>query len=62
MPHSSPSFSADGAASIAHRNHAFHLYQHNKSSTSKVKFRYASNHFNRFHKPSKLAHANKTNL
>ena len=36
-PLSSPWFSAAFAAAIAHRN--FHLYQQNKSSDSKVKFR-----------------------
>ena len=29
--------------SLAHRNHFFHLYQQNKSSESKGKFRQASN-------------------
>ena len=38
-PHSSPWLSAACAAAIAHRNHFFHLYQQNKSSESKVKFR-----------------------
>ena len=33
-PHSSPWFSAACAAAIVHRNHIFHLYQHNKSSES----------------------------
>ena len=42
-PHSSPWFSADCAAAIVHRNHFFRLYQQNKSSESKVKFRQASN-------------------
>ena len=42
-PHSSPWFSAACAAAIVHRNHFFHLYQQNKSSESKVKFRQASN-------------------
>ena len=40
-PHSSPWFSAACAAAIVHRNHR--LYQQNKSSESKVKFRQASN-------------------
>ena len=35
----SPWFSAACAASIAHRNHFFRLYQHKKSSESKVKYR-----------------------
>ena len=43
-PHSSPWFSAACAAAIVHRNHFFHLYQQNKSSESKVKFRQANNH------------------
>ena len=39
-PHSSPWFSAAcAAAAIVHRNHFFHLYQQNKSSESKAKFR-----------------------
>ena len=42
-PHSSPWFSAACAAAIVHRNHVFRLYQQNKSSESKVKFRQASN-------------------
>ena len=42
-PQSSPWFSAACAAAIVHRNHFFHLYQQNKSSESKVKFRQASN-------------------
>ena len=42
-PHSSPWFSAACAAVIVHRNHFFGLYQRNKSSESKAKFRQASN-------------------
>ena len=42
-PHSFPCFSAACAATIAHRNHFFHLYQQNKFSTSQVKLQ-ASNH------------------
>ena len=42
-PYSSPWFSAACAAAIVHRNHFFHLYEQNKSSESKVKFRQASN-------------------
>ena len=38
-PHSSPWFSAACAAAIVHRNHFFCLYQKNKSSESKLKFR-----------------------
>ena len=41
-PHSSPWFSAACAEAIVQRNHFFHLYQQNKSSESKVKFRQAS--------------------
>ena len=43
-----------------HRNHFFHLYQHNKSSASKVKFRQASNHCKKVLEAAKLAYANKT--
>ena len=58
--HSSPWFSAACAAAIVHRNHFFHLYQQNKSSESKVKFRQASNCCNRVLEAAKLAYANKT--
>ena len=37
-------FSAACAAAIVHRNHFFHLYQREKSSDAKAKFRQASNH------------------
>ena len=40
-PDSSPWFSAACAAVIVLRNHLFQLYQQNKSSESKVKFRHA---------------------
>ena len=43
-PHLSPWFSAACAADIVHRNHFFHLYQKDKSSESKVKFRQALLH------------------
>ena len=59
-PHSSPCFSAACAAAIAHRNHFFRLYQKNKSSASKVKFRQASNRCKRVLEAAKLAYANKT--
>ena len=59
-PHSSPWFSAACAAAIVHRNHFFRLYQKDKSSDSKVKFRQASNHYKRVLEAAKLAHANKT--
>ena len=42
-PHSMTWVSAACAAVITHRNHSFHLYQNNKSFTSKVKLRQASN-------------------
>ena len=58
--HSSPWFSASCAAAIVHRNHFFRLYQHNKSSASKVKFRQASNHCKRVLEAAKLAYATKT--
>ena len=59
-PHSYPWFSAACAAAIVHRNHFFHLYQQNKSSESKAKFRQASNHCKRFLEAAKLAYATKT--
>ena len=59
-PHSSPSFSAACAAAIVHGNHFFRLYQQNKSSESKVKFRQASNHCKRVLEAAKLAYATKT--
>ena len=59
-PHSSPWFSAPCAAAIVHRNHFFHLYQKDKSSESKVKFRQASNCCKRVLEAAKLAYATKT--
>ena len=59
-PHSSPWFSAARAAAIFRRNHFFRLYQQNKSSESKVKFRQASNHCKRVLEAAKLAYATKT--
>ena len=59
-PHSSPWFSAACAAAIVHRNHFFRLYQKDKSSYSKVKFRQASNRCKRVLAAAKLAYANKT--
>ena len=58
-PHSSPWFSAACAAAIVHRNHFSCLYQKDKSSESKVKFRQASNHCKRVLEAAKLAYANK---
>ena len=59
-PHSSPWFSAACAAAIVHRNHFFRLYQREKFSDSKVKFRQASNRCKRALEAAKLAYANKT--
>ena len=59
-PHSSPWFSAACAAAIVHRNHFFRLYQREKSSDSKVKFRQASNRCKRVLEAAKLAYVNKT--
>ena len=59
-PHSSPWFSAACAAVIVHRNHFFRLYQQNKSSESKVKFRQASNLCKSVLEAAKLAYATKT--
>ena len=59
-PHSSPCFSAACAAAIVHRNQFFGLYQKDKSSDSKVKFRQAINHCKRVVEAAKLVYANKT--
>ena len=59
-PHSSPWFSAASAATIVHRINFFHLYQQNKSSESKVKFRQASNCRKSIFEAAKLACATKT--
>ena len=59
-PQSSPWFSATCAAAIVHRNHFFRLYQQNKSSESKVKFKRASNRCKRVLEAAKLAYASKT--
>ena len=59
-PHSSPWFPAACAAAIVHRNHFFRLYQREKSSDSRVKFRQTSNHCKRVLEAAKLAYANKT--
>ena len=59
-PHSSPWFSAACAAAIFHRNHFFRLYQKDKSSDSKVKFRQASNRWKRVLEAAKLAYDSKT--
>ena len=59
-PHSTPCFPTTCAAAIVHRNHFFRLYQHNKYSESKVKFRQASNCCKRVSGAVELAYANKT--
>ena len=59
-PHSSPWFSGSCAAAIGNGNHFFRLYEKDKSSDSKVKFRQASNCCKRVFEASKLAYANKT--
>ena len=53
-------FSCFCTATIVHRNHIFRLYQQDKSSESKVKFRQASDICKRFLEAAKLAHAKKT--
>ena len=58
-PHSSPWFSAVSAAAIVHRNHFFRLYQQNKSSQSKAKFRQAINSCETVLEAAKLAYATK---
>ena len=59
-PHSPPWFSASCAGAIVHRNHFFRLYQKDKSSDFKVKFRQASNRCKRVLEVAKLAYGNKT--
>ena len=59
-PHSSPWFSAACAAAIVRGNYFFRLYQQNKSSESKVKFRKASNCCKSVLEAAKLAYATKT--
>ena len=59
-PHSSPWFSAACSAAIIHGNYFFRLYQREKSSDSKVKFRQASNRCKKILEAAKLAYANKT--
>ena len=58
--YSSPWFSASCIAAIVHRNHFSHLYQKNKSSDSKVKFRQASNCCKRVLEATTLAYSKKT--
>ena len=59
-PHSSSWFLAAFDTAIVHRNHLFRLYQQNKSSEFKVKFRQASNRCKRVLEAVKLTYANKT--
>ena len=59
-PHSSRWFSAACAAVIFHRNNFFRLYQKEKASDFKAKFRQASNRCKRIFEVAKLAYANKT--
>ena len=59
-PHSSPWFSAACPVPIVHRNHFFPLYQKDKSSDSKIKFRQVANRCKRVLESAKLADANKT--
>ena len=59
-PHSSRWFSAVCAAAILRRNQFYCLYQQNKSSESKVKFRQAINRCKRVLEAAKLAYATKT--
>ena len=56
----SPWFSAACPVAIVHSNYLFQLYQQDKSSDSKVKFRQASNCCKRVLEAVKLAYANET--
>ena len=58
-PRSSPWFPASCAAAIVHRNHFFCLYQKDKSSDSKVRFRQASNRCKRVLEAAKRPYADK---
>ena len=58
--HSSPWFSASCAAAIVHRNR-FRLYQKDKSSDSKVKFKQASNRCKRVLQTAKLDKTKESN-
>ena len=59
-PRSSPWISAACAAAILHRNNFFCLYQREKSSDSKVKFKQASNRCKRVLEAAQLEYINKT--
>ena len=54
--------SAACADAVTHRNIFYRLYQQNKSSESKVKFRQPGNHCKRVVEAAKLAYANKTKI
>ena len=60
-PQPSPWFLAACTAAIVYGNHFFRLYQENKSSDSKVKFKEAKNCCRRVLEAAKPAYANKTN-
>ena len=61
LTHHSPPWSLAACfAAIVHRNHFFCLYQKDKSSDSKVKFKQASNCCKRVLEAAKPAYANKT--
>ena len=62
MHHSSSWFSAACPAAIVHGNHFFRLYQKDKSSNSKLKFRQASNRCKRVLGAVKLVYANKKKI
>ena len=59
-PLSSPRFSASCAAAIVHRNHFFRLYQKDKFSVPKVKFRQASNRCKGVLEAAKVEYTNKS--
>ena len=58
--HSFPWFSIACVAAIVHRNYFFHLYQQNKSSESKLKYRKTNNRCKRVLESVKLTYATKT--
>ena len=58
-PYLSPWFSAASTAAIVHRNDFFCLYQKDKSSESKVKFRQNSNRCKSVLEAAKVAYVNK---
>ena len=60
--HSSPCFSAACAAAIVQGNHIFRLYQKEKTSDYKVKFRQARNHCKRVLEAAKLANKTKESI